>query len=109
MGQIRVTPEVLQSAGGAVRQVSRDFQQLSGQVTALRSGVGAAQPSTAQALGALVQHSTRALTGVGAAVDRFAGATTEAGAAYRQADQAAIPVEIAGGVSADAPVDGGRW
>jgi hypothetical protein len=92
MGEIRVDPGTLRSAGGVAQAAGADLRGLAGEASAALSGVGGSAPAET---GAAVNAFSNALqVGALAIGDGVTALGTNAGAAasvYEQVDRQAMP------------------
>jgi hypothetical protein len=92
MGEIRVDPGSLRSAGGVAETAGADLRGLAGEVSAALAGVGAAAP--AQTSGAATAFSSAMQTGALAIGDGVSALGANAGTAasvYEHVDREAMP------------------
>jgi Excreted virulence factor EspC, type VII ESX diderm len=92
MGEIRVDPGSLRSAGGVAQSAGADLRGLAGEVSAALAGVGGSAP--AETSGAVGAFSNALQVGALAIGDGVAALGSNAGTAacvYEQVDRQAMP------------------
>jgi hypothetical protein len=92
MGEIRVDPGSLRSAGGTAQSAGSDLRGLAGEVAAALSGVSGAAPSeTGTAAGAFSQTVQVGALAVGDGIVQLGANAETAATVYEQVDRQAMP------------------